>query len=269
MNLVKEFLIDQGLFRPARKLELGLQNIFLRNAFVEKLHEEIPIIVYQMGKVASQTIYYSLKATYKGVVLHTHTFDNNDWNWKIRDLYKYSVIEKNPLKIISLTREPIARNISAFFQNYKKYTRQRFSKSKHTLDELMTIFLTDFDHLEPLSWFDIHMKDNFGIDVYLSEFPPCGYANYENENFQLLLMRSEIADADKRKAIGSYINLPAFELIPKNVGSKKSYASIYRQFVNTIILPEEYLNELYDSRFMRHFYTEESIERFRNKWKNT
>ena len=267
MDRVKNYIIERGLYKKGRLFDLKLQQLFFRNSFDRKLRDYSPLIVYQMGKVASATIYHSLINSYPGIVLHTHTFGSDDWNWQVSEVYKHSMIEKKPLKVISLTREPISRNISAFFQNYRKYTGESFSKSNYSIEELIQLFLDKFDHFEPLIWFDKHIKSIFDIDVYNSNFPDCGFATYSKNNIQLLVIRSEINDTQKKNAICEFLELPNFEIIPKNVGTNRVYATTYRSFVNTIKLSDDYIDEMLNSRYATYFYSQEFIEQSKTKWK--
>ena len=56
------------------------------------------------------------------------------------------------------------------------------------------------------------------------------------------------------------------EPLKTNVGSAKVYAPLYKEFKNSIVLPESYVDRMYTSKYMRHFYSEEEIARFREKW---
>jgi|SRR5690606_2252081 len=93
------------------------------------------ILIYQMGKVGSSSIYASLKA--KGVpkVFHLHRM-NPETTQKMKrtfleqnllaqfrteqlfeTIYRKAIQRRKKVKIITLVREPISRNISAFFEN--------------------------------------------------------------------------------------------------------------------------------------------------------
>ena len=82
MDRVKNYIIERGLYKKGRLFDLKLQQLFFRNSFDRKLRDYSPLIVYQMGKVASATIYHSLINSYPRIVLHTHTFGSDDWNWQ-------------------------------------------------------------------------------------------------------------------------------------------------------------------------------------------
>ena len=44
------------------------------------------------------------------------------------------------------------------------------------------------------------------------------------------------------------------------------YAENYRRFIETLRPPKDYLDQMYDSRFARHFYSRDEIVSFRARW---
>jgi hypothetical protein len=219
-----------------------------------------------MGKVGSSSIYYSLKMIYPGAVVYDHTFSQNHKNWKTRSLYRWAISEKKPLNVISLTREPIGRDIAAFFENFKRDTGISYYKANLTAEELKTIFLSNYKHEIPLQWFDKNIKENFGIDVYAVPFPKCGIATYSHRNIRLLVMRSEIDNNEKINAIKDFLGLSGFHLVNKNIGEEKGYALTYKDFKNKVKLPSDYITKMCESKYFTHFYNKEAIDTARMKW---
>lgn len=84
----------------------------------------------------------------------------------IRHPYQYALVDRKPLKIISLVREPIGKNVSSFFQNLDVNTGLSNAKNKLSVAELRGIFIKDYCHDVPLQWFDKNILINFGIDVF-------------------------------------------------------------------------------------------------------
>jgi len=230
------------------------------------LRKNTPVLVYQMGKVGSKSVFKSLCRQYSGVVLHAHKFHPNHANWRVRRLYHWVVEEGMPLNVISLTREPISRNVSGFFQIFEKVAGVNYNSSNFTPEELKAIFLTKYFDKTPLQWFDQNIKLNFGIDVYADSFPQYGYATYSNKNIRLLVMRSEISDIEKIKAIKDFLKLAEFQIVNRNIGEKKAYASIYKDFRTHVKLPFDYIDELCNSKYFNHFYGEIYLDAVREKW---
>ena len=86
------------------------------------------------------------------------------------------------------------------------------------------------------------------------------------ENFDLLVMRMEDLDQAGKDVLAKYLGLPGFDLIQKNVGSEKQYADAYRKLRKKILLPDEYLDRCYKSKYFLNFYTESESVKFRKKW---
>ena len=170
------------------------------------------------------------------------------------------------LKVISLTREPIGRNISAFFHNFERDTAGPYADSKFSIEELRSLFLSNHDHEFPLKWFDKTIPHNFDIDVFSRPFPPYGFTTCSNGNVSLLVVRSEIPDSEKVTAIKEFLGFREFQLVNTNIGSRKNYAETYRAFSENVRLPSEYVAKMCESRYFTHFYDQTAISTARQKW---
>lgn len=256
------------------------------------------IIIYQMGKVGSSTIKHSLseldldinlyhvhslthkhidrlKATYRhasrvrgDVVVHDHL---------VKSMYLRKLMDRNVehrWKVITLIRDPIARNISTFFQSlditFPEWVKEHNNGQEYLLDhidEMITLFLKEAKHEMPLNWFDAYLKPAFGIDVYDKNFPVSkGYEIYTNNKVELLLMRLEDLDSCAGAAFKKFLGIEDFVLKKANISSEKTYSEAYARFKKSIKLPESYIDEMYSSRFVRHFYAQSEIDQFRAEW---
>jgi hypothetical protein len=107
----------------------------------------------------------------------------------------------------------------------------------------------------------------FGIDVFASEFPKeRGYAVYAAENASLLVIKLEMLDGCAADAMRDFLGIHNFVLNNANIGEEKEYKDIYKAFLRSIVLPEDYLNRMYESAFARHFYTDAELAQFRARW---
>ena len=66
--------------------------------------------------------------------------------------------------------------------------------------------------------------------------------------------------------MAAFLGLDGFEIERANVGGQKAYAEVYRRFRESIRLPDDYIEGMLSSRHMRHFYSQQEIERFRAYW---
>jgi hypothetical protein len=266
--------------------------------------KEPPLLVYQMGKVGSTTVVAALRTTrinrriYQLHILAPEVVGkfeiwrktsfpqiNDDLKYVWRCQYIYKRVQRGlsgkKWKIITLVRDPIARNISDFFQNIEVTPlgsdrewrlRSEWYDFESTINndnvqELIEIFFERYRHDAPSIWFDREFKGVLDIDIYANDFSTSkGYKIYEEESADVLLIRLENLGDCAAEAFKAFLDVDNLTLRSKNVGSRKDYADIYRTFRDSIVFPAVYLDEMYSSRFARHFYSEAEIERFRATW---
>ena len=258
-----------------------------------------PIIVHQMGKVGSKTVELSLIKAYEALgiqvpIYHTHALNGFDWGRKKalqeqnqrnpKDTlaalaYGEQVrkqVDENPAQhwnIVSLVRDPIARNIATFFEGLPEYIpdwRERYAHGTLSVHELQALFLSTSSAYERLDqWFDSQMKliPAFGIDVYATPFPhSLGYKIYPSiSQASLLLIRLENLNECAKRAIHEYLGLENFSLHSTNLAAEKEYAALYRAF-KELPLPVEYVDGMYKTQFTRHFYSDLELDVFTERW---
>ncbi len=282
------------MINPIAKFSLkDIKDAYYLYRFKHRLLREIRqpelLLVHQMGKVGSTTIYQSLKNLNLDIpVYHTHILDpkiledlrkkinlHNHLSQKqriITELCLHEQIKKGlnnkHWKIITLVREPISKNISSFFENLSNpFFHRNGTIENEKLDDLIKHFLDEFHHRWVLNWFDRNIKNIFDIDVFSEDFSrEKGYQIFTSRDVQILLIRTEDINSKSEEAIKQFMNLEEFKLINANVGNKKKYAKKYKNFQQSISLPESYIDEMYNSKYTRHFYSEEEIEKFKTKW---
>jgi len=267
------FKIKRNIYKPAKRIKKKVVRTFKplydRVFFKQYLRNDNPVLVYQMGKVASSSVTRSLSRQYSGVVLQAHYFNPNHKDWRVRRLYHWVVEGARPLNVISLTREPIGRNVSVFFQNFERHTGVSYDKANFSLEELKTIFLEKFANGQPLHWFENNIMRNFGIDVYVKPFPKCGHSTYTHKDIRLLVMRSEINDNEKVKVIKDFLKMDSFRLVNRNISSQKEYASTYMDFKRNVKFPLDYIDKICKSKYFNHFYDQDTIDSVKQKWSET
>jgi hypothetical protein len=267
------------------KVRRALGKALHKGLYLRELKKGTPVIVYQMGKVGSSSIGDSLKSCGVAPVFHIHRL-NPDNIEKVQQeyldhglvpldeslgerLYAEVIQKRKSVKLITLVREPIGRNMSAFFQNFKRFTGVEYDDADFTVEELVNLFVEGYRHPVPLTWFDVEMKQTLDIDVYEYPFPKeKGHLTIKKGNFELLILKLEVDDAIKEKAIAEFLDVEDFRLIRANVGQDKNYARTYRDFLRTIRLPKSYVELMCTSQYTRHFYSDAEIEAVRSEWRD-
>jgi hypothetical protein len=253
------------------------------------------ILVYQMGKVASTAIVETLHAARPNLsVFHVHFLTdagihdaknrlkrlNKRFNANFWCLYESEFVRRNVLtadfnrnvKVVTLFREPIARTISSFFYNLNQYVPdfdQYRVEDPCFMEELTRRFLEDFvEHDYSVTWFDSELKRTFGVDVFQHEFnPDKGYAILKNAAVDVLVLKLEKLKDCAQVAFREFLGIPHFDLSSANTSEEQTYSELYKKFLNEVKLPESYLDRLYGSAYMTHFYSADEIARYRRKWK--
>ena len=266
-----------------------------------------PIIIYQMGKVGSTSILHSLQATNLFPdIFQVHTLSAQGINkmekryWgNTPMLFRKSLLPETThvfishtlksllgrdssvdWKIITLVRDPIARNVSEFFYSVDTtksdphlpnfYERYRSGDIK--ISELIDRFTERFsetsdEYAVPLNWFDREIQGVLGVDVYSSDFSKSrGYQAINANGYDILIIKLEKLKDCYLEAFQEFLGLKNFDLITTNTANQKDYSAAYNTFILEAKLPLQYLTRVYESRLVRHFYTEQEVEQFIRKW---
>ncbi len=240
------------------------------------------IIIYTMGKVGSTSLYYSLKSVFGSKVLFVHRMKKENialYNKPFKEnnikpdrsalatyIKKKLIDKKKPLSVITMVREPIARNISSFFQSFRAYNNGLDFKSV-PIDIATENFINNFPHDAPQYWFDHEFLPTIGINLEQIQFDITQKVSFlKNENYKVLLMRIDLEDDKKDEYLQKFTNNSDIKIGINNAHFQKEYSSYYREFLNKITLPQELINDIYSAKYLSFFYSKEEIKLFKNKW---
>ncbi|MCH7555844.1 MAG: glycosyltransferase [Planctomycetes bacterium] len=251
-----------------------------------------PIVIYQMGKVGSKTIQASLeKLNLPNKIYHTHFLSWSNIK-QIEDHYSSipgtnvrldhckdirSLIDSTAgnirWKIITLVRDPVARDISDVFHNIKRdlshVTNVDPESAFNDINSHILKTFADFNESTDYActWFDKEIKDVFNFDIYANDFnKSTGYQIYKVQDADILLIRLEDLSRCCHDAFREFLGVPDFSIVKDNVSEKKWYQGLYRRVLDSISIPDSDLERIYKSRYCRHFYTGDEINHFKKKW---
>lgn len=225
-----------------------------------------PIYLFQMGKVGSASLHSTLSKKYKGIVIHAHTHDTMSEQGK--RLLKWSKLLYLPVYVICPVREPLSRNISAFFQNFKRDTNYDFAERDWTVVELRDLFLENYPHNVCLEWFDSNFRPTFGIDVFAKSFPiNRKWDVYRRGSIRALVYRSDLEHSEQLDVISRFIGCKIDSWNYSNRSEDKEYSDAYKNFYGSVRLPNIYISIMCKSRYCQHFWSKEEIDAFSKKWK--
>ncbi len=253
-----------------------------------------PIIIYQMGKVGSSSVYRSLhQAGLPNPIYHVHFLDQDNIRDIIQQYYRKSnvlrpkhlfvgmalgkkllKVKKRRLKVITLVRDPIARAVSDLFENANLFSdnlmdaegRYQENAIKQYLEDLFADFEERTDYTA--TWFDREIHKVLKINVYTNSFDhQTGFAYIRKDNVELLILKMELLSSTFGPAMRLFLNTTEnVPLLNTNVGNSKSYASQYQQMKQSLIIPEDTCRKIYATRYTRHFYNEAAVQAFVEKW---
>lgn len=232
-----------------------------------------PVLVYQMAKVGSSAIYAALQRA-RLPVFHVHRLsaehldrvreERRALGWRVPpihahqrlglDVFAKIVAKGRRARIVTLVRDPIARNLSGYFESIDEIWSVAGAYAVIPAEEMQRGFLERYTHDEPLTWFDDEFLPILGVDVYDHPFPAAGHTTIHTDRYDILILRSELPDDAKRSALSSFFGRNIPPLRRENTTGNKAKGAAYEQFRSTIRLPEEYVARMKSSKYYRHFY---------------
>ena len=267
------------------------------------------IFVFQMAKVGSVSVFFAIQRslgslekrdkwrwsieTRNTILISNHRFPNHTIWAPYRAMILWRARLGLPLKIICPIREPIARDVSAFFHFYDYAVPGLFNIKNTNLGETEKMFLEYSGQIEPtdhfkdllykhpvlandpiaqhqfgLEWFDEHLKPLTRIDVYKQPFPiDRKWQIYRRGFTRVLVYRIDLERSEQAKLISRFLGIKLDELRPENRSEDKRYAELYSRFRESVKLPEQYIGRMHDSRLARHFWSPQELKTAADKWR--
>ena len=255
-----------------------------------------PVVVFQSGKVGSMSVLASLRLRYKNMglstpVYHSHRLEKIDEQIEfvrtarnapdntIRKLIESKQIRgeidsdpQRPWNVLTLVRDPVAQRVSALFQLIHEYIpdwRNKLETGTLALSDLQAMLLEkeEFEVQRLDLWFDEQMKPVWGVDLYDLPFD-CrqGYQVYRPSlRLNLMIVRLEDLDRVAARAFQEFLGLRNFSVTHTNTSEEKPYHELYERF-KSLPMPVELVDGAYATRYARHFYTQDELDRFRRRW---
>ena len=231
-----------------------------------------------MGKVGSYSAYRSIKRLRRYRIFHTHHFVRSQLREHLRHAkpqghvidslhYLNACQEHDHTKIIINIREPMSRNVSAFFENLVHSGVDEQVANRTDIDEIIEAFLDRYPHYVPERWFRDHLEEPFGIDLMRVATPE--QRHYVFDRVEVLIIRAEDGDARQLELMREFLDAPDLEMVRMNDSTAKSYAELNRRFKLAFVPSPAMLDRLFSADFFRAFYTPEEQTSIRAYWANT
>lgn len=227
-----------------------------------------PVLVLQMGKVGSSAVRSTLAAGWPGVVDQAHAVGQfgDDARTALAACRAFGLRHL----VISPIRDPLSRNVSAFFENFTRDTGLAWSDAPEDPDALLALFLAHARHSNGTAWFERQLQPAFGLDVYATPFDHARRAQeYRAGAARILVYRSDLGRDEQLALLARFTGRRLAGWVRRNEAADKAYAARYERFVAEARLPESYVDDILGSRFARHFWTDGERAAQRARWTGT
>ena len=247
-----------------------------------------PVVVYSHPKTASRAIEAAINEVPDVGSFHVHVLQCRHFTWRdfrveppndrgiVPDgqpaqwAVRSKIIEtERSLNLISMVRDPVAVSVSWFFFGLQRWfgCQHKPDPSNFEFDELCGYFHNRFAHDGMLNWFEDEWNITTGVDVYNVPFDrDRGWHVYKRAKVKALVLSAHLSDEAKAEALTGFIGR-SVSVVPRvNESSNRPSPEIYEKLKESIRNNSPLVDRLLGSRYTRHFFPEEQIEGFRNRW---
>ena len=257
-------------------------------------------LVHTMAKVGSKTIVSTIKnSSPSAYVQITHSLTNQSllraeksvedlavkpWQLidKSRSIQRWVKCSDLPIKwnVISPVRDPVARDISFFFECLPMFYPELVTTEN--VDLLLDKYYLAIDDEappnsmmnyvpHPTTWFDDEIMPMFSIDVFDQPFDfDRGFSVYDSENANLIVPRLEDFDRCLEPSLCALLNRKKVKIFNTNLASEKveraPFYRLYKEFKLRVAPPARYLDSVYSSKFAKHFFLPSELEKLMTTW---
>lgn len=223
---------------------------------------EKTVFVYQNKKVLSRSMVKSIKeAGLNG--FHVHQFRVHGFE----DSFSREMIKKTSGKVISIVREPIARQISLLW-HYWNIGGEDFLRRYDSFEDLESKYYSIPNVEDEFEWYGMEFLSI--LDINILEYPfdrDLGYAVIEKDGIELLLLKMEKINS-LEKVIGQFLGTEKFKLAKVNVGEEKGCGYAYKNYLENVKIPSNFFDYYYvGNKYMDYFYTEDEKKMFCEHWR--
>lgn len=264
-QILNDFCIRYEITPPILPLSLT----FIGEELID-LSEKQTLLLYQMGKVGSVSIRSALEKLEWLETRHMHYLVNEgEYGTRYDPVWLRRLETEDTIwKVITLVRNPIDRCVSGFFWSM-------IGKEEPFHEGMLDMFVNEYNHNWTVNWMENELNKALNTNIYNYPFnKKRGYSLYHRtaDNvrpyFHLLVIRTEDMSQVARTAIA--------ELLPEaDVGNintlnssikRKPIANAYSQFKAQAVLPDDYVDWILNTRYAKHFYSDEELAVSRAMW---
>lgn len=234
------------------------------------------ILNYQMGKAGSSSIQEAIRTSDAFASFHVHRLmpastEQIQLRYRAGEKYYRDMCLEELLfnhfrrtgrsaKIVCPIREPFSHSYSSFFQNLPRSTRGRATAQTATIDQLKALFLNWEELGRATHWIDDELSAFLNFDVLSIPFDRTkGWAIFECGPYEVLILKSEIGDDIKSRALETFLGTKGIQVSRSNIATSKPYDLLYRKFIDQVKIPEDIASRWLNSRYVKTFYSEKEL----------
>lgn len=201
-------------------------------------------LVFSMHKVGSSTVMQAFREV--GLNPERGFAENMDY-LEAYGLDNYSIV-------VTPVRDPIARIISWTFEVYETQVRRA------DFESIASIITSGYSS----DWFDGIFNYAFGIDVYEHKFNKTRGWSVIDDRF--ILVQTERMSKVLPDAFESVLSVrPVVEHRASSIETRP-YGELYAEFLEWVKFGEKYVRNMYNSKFVKHFFTKKQVYAWRQRW---
>lgn len=186
-------------------------------------------------------------------------------NVTINDVIKYNANTLGKeIYVIDIYRSPIERKISAFFEKIGPYHFNNYDEivNRYNVNKVILRFNNIFPYLANGD----HFIDKYEIETCIPlEFPfDRKYIYLEINRVKYIKLR--LKDSDEWENILSKIFNFKICIIRDYQSENKIIGDLFKNFLEKYKIPENYLQNILNCKYLNYYYSPQEIQEYRNKW---
>ncbi|HBI63250.1 MAG TPA: hypothetical protein DDY31_18920, partial [Lachnospiraceae bacterium] len=215
--------------------------------------------------------------------------------WAVGHSYAYMndflqhLVHEYPVKEIIGVCDPIKQNLSLLFDNthgewiLPYYDLEEYWNRGGDVESIFYKYLisdmtdkncciAEINRRIKTNWlvqdfFEQQIQPFFGVDLYQYPFDKQkGFSVYHiNEKLDIFVYQLEKLNG-LSKEIGDFLGISDLELIRGNDSGNKWYKESYLNVEKSMPIYKEYYDRCYSGKYIKHFYNDEDIKEFKNRW---
>lgn len=222
---------------------------------------EKSVYVYQSKKVGSVSLVNSVQAVgIYGVHVHNLLSNPNE------ELFLRDTIKRTSGKVISIVREPVARQISLLW-HYWGRREEAFLREYQSLKDIEGTFYSIPNKEDEFDWYKNEFQKVLNINIYDYPFDRnIGYSIIEKDGISILLLKLEKLNV-LEKVIGDFLEVADFKILNGNMARCREYHYAYQNYLDHVKIPLSFWKYYYHgNQYMDHFYSEDEKRQFYKRW---